>query len=431
MAAREFSTPAAVPALPLVYLSQLVGGDVRDPSGDKVATLRDVVVALDPAEPFERVRGLVATIRRRSLYIPWGHVAVLDGAHIMLNSTKLNLQPFERRDGELLLVRDVLDKQIVDMKGRRVVRANDLQLALAEGELRVVGVSVSGRALLRRLTGRYGRAPSASEQIISWTDVESFALRNPSVRLRVSDDRLARLHPIDIAHIIDSLSVHEGAEIVASLDDETAADTLEELSEERQADILEGMDEERAADILEHMGPDVAADALGELSEEKAESILQRMEEEEAEDVRELMSYEEDTAGGIMTTDYVALPPGLTVAATMAHLRGLDDKPEFLHYLYVVDDVEHEQVLGVVSLRDMVLADPATPLATLTEVEFQAATLEDRPRDVARKMAEYNLVALPVLTADGCIQGIVTIDDAIEWLLPDDWRSRLPRIFGS
>src|SRR5579883_1153912 len=316
------STPAT--ALPIVYLSQLIGGDIRDPGGAKVATLRDFVVAPDPAQPFASVRGLVASIRRRMLYIPWSDVDHVDGHEAMLRSSRLNLTPFERRDGEMLLARDVLDKQLVDIKGRRVVRANDIQLAVADGQLRVVGVSISGRALLRRLFGRYSNTPSNAEQVISWADVESFGVQNPRVQLKVSHEGLARLHPTDIARIIDSLSVHQGAELVAALDDETAADTLEELSEERQADILEGLDEERAADILEHMGPDVAADALGELPEEKAQSILERMEAEEREDVRELMAYEEDSAGGIMTTDYLIVPPGLTVAQALQRLRALE-----------------------------------------------------------------------------------------------------------
>jgi Mg/Co/Ni transporter MgtE len=142
------------------------------------------------------------------------------------------------------------------------------------------------------------------------------------------------------------------------------------------------------------------------------------------------MTYEEDTAGGIMTTDYVAVPPGLTVADLFQRLRGLDYTPEFLHYIYVVDDEEHERVLGVVSLRDLVLAPPETPLEALMATDFKSAAPDDKPREVARLMADYNLVALPVLTEEGCLQGIVTIDDAIEWLLPDDWRSRLPRFFS-
>ncbi len=412
-----------------IYLSRLLGGDIRDPQGEKVATLRDLVVALDPAEPYDRVRGIVAVIRHSAFYIPWDHVGSIEERDLMLKSPMIDLRSFDRRDGEMLLGRDVLDKQLVDIEGRRVVRANDLQLVLADGELRVVGVFVGGRALLRRLIGRY-RHTAAGERIISWQDIEGFAVHNPQVRLKVTHDRLKELHPVEIAHIVDALSVRQGAELVAALDDETAADTLEELSEERQADILEGLDEERAADILERMGPDEAADALAELSEAKAESLLQRMEEEEAQDVRELMTYAEDSAGGLMTTDYVAMTPAVTAAAAMQLLRMREEQPEFVHYIYVVEDEEHERLLGVVSLIDLILAKPETPLRDIMEDDFKHASLEDAALEVARLMGDYNLVALPVLTDDGCLQGIVTIDDAIEWVLPEGWRRRLPRFFG-
>jgi CBS domain-containing protein/sporulation protein YlmC with PRC-barrel domain len=414
----------------LLYLSQLLGCDLRDQRGEKVATLRDLVVRLDPAEPYDRVIGIVAGIRRQPSYIPWDHVGSVGERDIILKSTKLDLRPFERRDGEMLLGRDVLDKQLVDIEGRRVVRVNDLQLANADGGLRVVGVCVGGRALIRRLLGRYPRTYVPNERVISWQDVEGFAVRNPRVRLKVSYERLAQLHPVEIAHIVDSLSVRQGAELVAALDDEVAADTLEELSEERQAEILEGLDEERAADILEWMGPDEAADALAELPEDKAESILKRMEVEEADDVRELMAYEEDTAGGIMTTEYVVMPVGLSVGEAMTRLRALDWKPEFLHYVYVVDDEQHERLLGVISLSDLILASPDAPLRDVMDADFKWAKPSDGAVDVARLMGEYNLVALPVLTEEGCLQGIVTIDDAMEWVLPEPWRRRLPRFFG-
>src|SRR5579883_1034914 len=147
---------APQPALPVLYLSQLLGNAIRDEQGEKVATLRDLVVRLDPDEPYDRVKGLVATISRRSVYLPWEYVGALDGAELVLSVPRVDLRPFERREGEMLLRRDVLDKQLVDIEGRRVIRANDLQLVPADGALRVVGVCVSGRALLRRLTGRYG-----------------------------------------------------------------------------------------------------------------------------------------------------------------------------------------------------------------------------------------------------------------------------------
>jgi len=429
VAQRQQDTGRDEPAVPVIYLSQLLGSPIRDERGEKVATLRDLIVRLDPNEPFDRVTGIVARISRRSVYIPWEYISADERGALTLRIARVDLRPFERREGEMLLGRDVLDKQLVDIEGRRVVRANDLQLALVDGTLRVVGVCVGGRALWRRLTGHYGK-PAKGERVISWQDVEGFAVRNPQVKLRERYSRLRELHPVEIAHIVNALSAREGAEVMAALDDEKAADTLGELSEERQAEILEGMDEERAADILERMGPDEAADALAELPEEKAQSLLRRMEQEEAQDVRELMRYSEDTAGGIMTTDYVTMPAHLTVGETLQRLRSLDWKPDFLHYIYVVDNEQSEHLAGVVSLRDLILADPQTPLTALMERDFKWVAPDERAEETARIMAEYNLVALPVLDEQGNLQGVVTIDDAVEWLLPEPERHRLPRLFA-
>jgi magnesium transporter len=412
----------------MLYLSQILGRTIRDVEGDPVATIKDVVVRLGEDHP--PVMGLVARFGRRDFYVQRPRLSQFGAGGAQLNTDVLDLSPFSRRDGEVLLARDVLDKQLIDVDGKRVVRVNDVQLFEAAGEWRVTGADVSLQGLWRRLapTGFYGSQRPV--EVIDWADVGYLATDAATVQLKSSGKKLARLHPVEIARLAESLSFQQGAEVLASLDDETAAETLEEMHEERQARIIGDMDEERAADILEHMSPDEAADVLGDLPEEVATDLLSRMEGEEQAEVAELLPYEDDTAGGLMTTEFVTLPKGLTVGEALARLREMAETPNMIYYLYVVETEGSWKLSGVIALRSLILADPTYPLEQVMREEFQTAHPDDSARDVAETIAEYNLLALPVIDDEGDLAGIVTVDDAMEWLLPKGWRQRLPRLFG-
>jgi magnesium transporter len=412
-----------------MYLSQIVGMPVRDSTGEKIGTVKDLIVRPGIAE-YPPVTGVVFQIGRRDIFLPWEQVTHADDQRIRLNSDRLSLQPFARRDGELLLVKDVLDHQLVDIEGRRVIRANDLQLIYVKEQYRLVGVDVGPGAILRRALPRRFNSGNADTKLIDWKDVESFASQAPTVKLRVSHSGLARLHPVEIARIAEALAYPQAAEIMESLEDAVAADTIEEMEEDRQVDIVEAMSEERAADILDEMGPDEAADILSELDEDKAERILAEMEPGQAAEVRELMTYQEDTAGGLMTTDYVALTGDLTTEQALTAIRELEWKPEHLHYVYVVDSPEEEHLTGVVSLRDLVLSSPNVRLSDIAITDLQHARPDEGAMEVARTIAEYNLLSLPVVDEDDRLLGIVTVDDAIAVLVPNSLRERVSRVFG-
>jgi magnesium transporter len=418
----------------MLYLSQLINAPIRDRDGERIATVRDLIVRIGDGYP--PVTGIVARQGRREFFIPISGIARIDADGVTLSSAKLNIGRFGRRDGEILLNRDVLDRQIIDVNGKRVVRVNDVQIAPVEGSYRLIGADVGARALIARLGfGRkQDRAPLGD--LVDWADIEYLAANAPTVRLKVSHDRLAKLHPAEIANIIEDLSYHEGSEIVSALDDETAADTLEELDDERQADILEQMDSERAADILEEMAPDDAADILADMPQEKQDELLALMEPEESEDVRELLEYNEDTAGGMMTTDYVSVPVAMTAGDALAHLRAMDEQPDMVYYFYVVergdtpppDDPDGdlpEYLRGVVTLRQLVSAPSHAPLADLMRRDVITANVTDRADDAAHVLIEYGLYALPVVGEDREILGIIMVDDAMDRLLPDSWRQRL------
>src|SRR5256886_9517340 len=412
----------------MLYLSQVLGRPILDLDGERVATLRDVIVRLGE-EDHPPVAGFVARYRRRDFFLPRWRIAHFAQDGVRMNSDIIDLRPFMRREGEVLLARDVLDKQLIDVDGKRVVRVNDVQLIEAANDWRVTGADVSLTGLWRRLAPAFMRSGRPVE-VIDWADVGYLATDAATVQLKSSRGKLARLHPVEIARLAEAFSYQHGAAIVESLDDETAAETLEEMAAARQAQILSDMDEERAADILERMSPDEAADVLGDLPEEKAEDLLNRMEDEEQSDVAELLDYADDTAGGLMTTEFVTLPRDLTVGDALARLREMAETPNMIYYLYVVASENSWALEGVIALRSLILSDPSAPLAEVMRSEFQSAHPDDSATEAAHQIAEYNLLALPVIDDMGDILGIITVDDAMELLLPKDWRQRLPRLFG-
>src|SRR5919202_1414951 len=366
----------------MLYLSQVLDRPIRDMEGERVATIKDVIVRLGEGE-HPPVTGFVARFRRRDFFLSRWRIAEFNEQGARLNSDILDLKPFVRREGEVLLARDVLDKQLIDVDGKRVVRVNDVQLIKIADEWRVTGADVSLQGLWRRLLPKGFTGSQRPVEVIDWADVGYLATDAATVQLKSSSDKLARLHPVEIARLAESLSYHQGSEIVESLDDETAAETLEEMPAERQARIIGDMNEERAADILEWMSPDEAADVLGDLPEEKAEELLGLMEGEEQADVAELLPYEDDTAGGLMTTEFVTLPRSLTANEALARLREMAETPNMIYYLYVVEEENSWKLCGVIALRSLILADPNVPLKDVMRTEFQKADAQEPAREVA------------------------------------------------
>src|SRR5215213_2823911 len=409
----------------MLYVSQIVNQPIVDARGGKVATISDVIVGYGKDE-YPPLLGLVARYRRRNFFIPVRDIAELDLRGAKLRSTVLDLTPFTRREGEVLLGKDVLDNQLIDVDGKRVVRVNDVQLIDTGDSWRVSGADVSLQGFLRRLMPKGFYGSDRPVEVIDWADVGYLATdtSTATVQLKSSKDKLSRLHPVEIAQLAETLSPIHRTEVVESLDDEIAADTLEEMSTEAQARILEEMDEERAADILEEMSPDDAVDVLDEMDEDKAQELFDLMEEDEKADVAELMHFEHDTAGGLMTTEFIVFPKTLTAGEAIARLREMAETPGMIYYLYVVEEEDSWKLCGLISLRSLILADPTRPLSEVMRSEFRAAHPADSAEEVAQTIAEYNLLALPVVDDEGDIAGIVTVDDAMEILLPKNPQRR-------
>ncbi|MBP6002645.1 MAG: magnesium transporter [Pyrinomonadaceae bacterium] len=415
----------------MLYLSQILNRPIFDARNEKIAVINDVIVRYG-REDYPPVIGLVARYRRRNFFMPRRDVSELGLHGAKMRSAILDLSPFVRREGEVLLGKDVLDNQLIDVDGKRVVRVNDVQIIQAGSMWRVSGADVSLKGFVRRLMPKGFYGSDHIVEVLDWADVGYLATDTATVtvQLKSSKDKLSRLHPVEIAQLAETLSPIHRTEVVESLDDEIAADTLEEMSTEAQARILEDMDEERAADILEEMSPDDAVDVLDEMDDDKAKELFDLMEDDEKADVAELMHFEHDTAGGLMTTEFVVFPKALTVGETISRLREMAETPNMIYYLYVVEEENSWKLCGLISLRSLILADPTFKLADVMRSEFRFAHPSESAETVAQTISEYNLLALPVIDDEGDIAGIVTVDDAMEILLPKNLQRRLPRLFG-
>lgn len=415
----------------MLYVSQIIGRPIHDSRNERFALIKDVIVRYG-SDDYPPVVGLVARFRRRDFFVPIKNISGFDEKGATLSFAKLDLTPFERREGEVLLGKDVLDNQLIDVDGKRVVRVNDVQMIDVGDRWRVTGADVSFQGFLRRLMPKGFYGTDRVVEVLDWADVGYLATDTATVtvQLKSSKDKLSRLHPVEIAQLAESLAPIHRTEVVESLDNDIAADTLEEMTTEAQARILEEMDEERAADILEEMSPDDAVDVLDEMDDEKSEQLFALMEDDEKADVAELMHFEHDTAGGLMTTEFVHVPQDLTVGETIIRLREMAETPNMIYYLYVVDKEGSWKIVGLISLRSLILADPRLKLSDVMRSEFRSAHPSDSAEEAAQIISEYNLLALPVVDDEGDIAGIVTVDDAMEILLPKNLQRRLPRLFG-
>jgi len=417
----------------MLYLSQVIGRPVRDRNGEPIGKVADLIVALGDRYP--PVTGIVVETDRRRIFLPWSSVESLDAGGVLLQTPTIDIDKFRQRPDEILLRADLMDKQIVDIDGRKVVRVNDLRLDEVDGSLHLVAVDVGAAGLLRRLGLEGGSRRVAGglrrpipERYIDWEDVDPVETSIASIKLRVPHGGLAELHPADLATIIDQLAPRDRAGVLASLDDEAVADAIEEMEPDTQVEVLEDLAPERAADILEEMSPDDAADLVADLSDEARDEILALMEAEEKTEVQELLAYPEDTAGGIMTTEFVAVPAHLTAAETIDRLRELEPDAETIYYVYVVDD--DDRLVGVLSLRDLIVAQPDARIEGVMIDEPVAVGVLADEDEVAEVVAHYNLLAVPVVDDKGRLVGIVTVDDAIDTVLPNAWKKRLPRLFA-
>ncbi len=400
-----------------IFLSELIRRPVYDPKGEVIGRITDIIVVRGITLP--QISALILEKNNKFYIIEWNNVNLFNKIIISTYLQTERIETYHPNDSDLLAVRDILDKQIVDVNGVKVVKVNDIKLEGYDGAAVLIAVDIGKRGLLRRVVRGHinnkllniilSRVPV---QLISWNYIQPLKPKLDSISLTVPVQVVSELHPADIAEIISRVSKDEGTHLLKDLDIETAAEALSELEPEKQAEIISSIDTAKAADLLEEMPPDDAADVLADLPAEKAKEILEHIEKEEAEDIQELLIHKEDTAGGVMTNEFISYQPEIIVKDAIERFKKDAEEIETVYYIYIVD--EHERLLGVTSLRELLLADPAVPLSDIMETKMITAAPEVDVKVVSEMLSKYNLVALPIVDKEGNLLGIVTVDDVLD-----------------
>ncbi|WP_324081752.1 magnesium transporter [Geomonas sp.] len=388
-------------------------------AGQKLGTVCDL--AITPDEEFPIVSQVLIQRKGQTYAVGWDKVVLFNPTVISVSSSVEQLERYQETGHEIHVKRDILDKQIVDVNGAKVVRVNDLKLGRHKDALCLMSVDVGFRGLLRRmgcekLWGIVQR--EIPEREISWEYVGHLEANAAKLTLTMAREQISEMHPADLAHIISRVPMKNIQTVLNSLDDETAGEAIHELEPELRSRVISELDSERASDILEEMSPDEAADVLGDLSAEKAEELLGLMDAEDAEEIQELLEHEDDSIGGMMNNSFIAIPVDITVAEALSEVRIQAPEVDTVYYAYVLDP--DERPLGVVSLKELLVHDGALPVEEVMTENLKCVQIDDDPKDILEIIAKYNLIAVPVLDEDEKMVGIVTVDDILERFLPLD-----------
>ncbi|MGW1613541.1 magnesium transporter MgtE N-terminal domain-containing protein [Streptomyces sp. NPDC002285] len=407
---------------PRIFVSHLADVAAFDPNGDQVGRVRDLVVMLRVGRRPPRLLGLVVELStRRRIFLPMTRVTSIESGQVITTGV-LNVRRFEQRPTERLVFGELLDRRVTLVETGEEVTVLDLSVgqlpARRDWEIDKVFVRKGGRS------GAFRRARGES-LTVEWSAVTGFTLEEKGQGAESLLATFEQLRPADLANVLHHLSPKRRAEVAAALDDDRLADVLEELPEDDQIEILGKLKEERAADVLEAMDPDDAADLLGELPEEDKERLLSLMQPADAADMRRLMAYEEHTAGGLMTTEPVILRPDATVADALARVRNPDLSPALAAQVYVCrppDETPTGKYLGTVHFQRLLRDPPYTLVSSMVDEALEALDPDAELPVVAGFFATYDMVAAPVVDESGSLLGVVTVDDVLDHMLPDDWR---------
>ena len=406
-----------------LFLSRILGKKIVGAEGKALGRVYDLIAEF--VEPYPAVTGLVfsPTFKKRFLILPWKYVTNLDEAVSVAINAVSELSALGLRQGELLLREDLLDKQVVDTDGAKIRRVNDLQFLKTSHGLHLVHVDVGFRGLIRRvglikpfdaiLQGLFDyKLPN---QLISWKFVQP--LHSPDLlRLNITQNKLGQIHPADLADILEDLNIRQREAVFKALDVETAAEALEETDPKIQVSLINDLNTSEASDIIEEMSLSEATDLLGDLPKAKAEGILKEMEKEIADDVKELLRHPEREAGGMMTTSYLSFRPSTTVREALEKFRELAEDIDLVYYVYVTD--EEDLLLGVISLRDLILADSDTRLEEIMDDRVISVKLDDKDDTIAEHFAKYAVTAIPVVDENDRMQGTILFKNLLDVVAP-------------
>jgi magnesium transporter len=403
-----------------MFACELIGDPVVDRVQEPIGQVKDIIINL--GEKFPRVIGLLVTVgkeKKEDKVVLIGEIDLIGKQFVSTRSTIERVVFTSLREGEVLLLRDVIDQQVVDLEGARVIRVNDLKLAKVDQDVRLIAADVGMSGLLRRLgldrpvgwlIGLFRK--KIPESLIGWDHVQNLSGGKISVPTKTITD----LHPADVAQIISQVQTEQRTALFSNLNEKTAAEALHELEPVLGAVLISTLDTRKTLGILEKMPVDEAADIIGDLPPERAEELLRLMRVRKAGEIRKLLKHSDETAGGLMTTEFITLPQFLTVEQTIARLREIAPGAETIYYLYVVDD--NERLVGVLTLRSLIVSPPEKSISEVMIKDAITVTPEMNPREVADVISKYNLLAIPVVDAEHKIQGIITVDDVVDYIIP-------------
>lgn len=412
------------------FLSKVLYKKVYDEFGESIGKLYDIYVTTEEGLP----RAIAYKIKKDGEMYNYEFKNINfynDNGKVVIKCNEA--REIMLRKYSYLLSKNLLDRQIVDINGKKLVRVNDLRVAEIAGELRVIAVDTGVMALGRRLgaeqffknTYKVLKMKPA-DSLIMWDSVESLEMVNDNLKLSVPYKKLSKLHPADLADILEEMDINYRKKVFESLDENLAADTLEEIEPEIQADIIESLSQSKTSEVLDNMPNDEIADILDEVDEEVAERILLNMEKDDADQVRSLMLYEEEAVGSIMNKDFISFNINITVGETIELLREIKPEEEVMHYIFIVD--EEEKLQGVISLRDLIMADSSCKIKDIMNIEVISIADSDYIEDAIEMAVKYDLLSLPVIDKNNKLCGIIIMNDIVEDILVPTWRKRFKKV---
>jgi hypothetical protein len=406
----------------ILHLSTFLRRPIFDQDGDRIGRVQDLVARLGD-DPHPPLVGAVIKIEGRNLFVPIRKIGGLAQGRMTFQGRRVDLRRFERRPGELLLAEDLLARHLINLVRGRLIIANEIEIAQIDGRWEVVGVDPGRRPFFRRVLGQKMGQHLQAEAIVDFASIEPFVSHVPSARLRIPYRKLSKLHPAQIADLVEQASHEEGEEIIEAvgLDRELEADVFEELDTEHQLEFLQSRSDTEAARLLTRMEPDNAADLINEIDQERRLPILEHLPAHQQVKVRQLLSYNSDTAGGLMNTDFVSVLDTATVEEALEAIRVSNVPAESLHAVFVTS--AQGQTIGSASLGSLVKARDNELALSVARTQLSHVHPHWDVHRVARKMSDFNLTVVPVLDDEhGTMIGVITVDDLLEELLPQGWR---------
>lgn len=401
----------------MIYLSHLVKSAVDDSSDKEIGELRDILVKQDSdGYPFADLILIKDKKHKNVVAIPFKYVENLSKGEVTLNKIHSKIETVEVSKNHIYLMRDILDNQIIDVNGIRVVRVNDVKLAMIDGELSVVGLDISFKGILRRLGLAWMDYFNIFKvNLINWRDAQHV---HGTLQLNTISEKLNRLHPADLANIVESLNIKQGSKLLSSLDTKNSAKILEEVNPALQKTLVGMLDKGQALKIVEKMSIDELADLIQSMPYQKAKQFLSDLHSDKLEKIEELLLYPEDTAGGLMTNEFITVPPSWTKEDAIRQIKEVSKKYRTISYIYVID--KNGKFLGPISMRSLVVADKNVKLKKLLKPVKSLVTLrpENSLHEVVNLMTKYDLFTATVVNKKGRLLGIVTLDDVMRCLAP-------------